>query len=123
MVKKINDEEKLIDGIGMQSHLDVNYPSINLYERAIKELSETGLKVQVNELDVTISDISEFGFERQAQYYSNIMDVIVKYSNSVTSVVFWGTTDDKSWCAMQCPLLFNSVYTAKPCFYSIVDGF
>jgi endo-1,4-beta-xylanase len=61
-------------------------------------------------------------FEEQAQYYSDIMDVIMKYRDSVSAVVFWGTTDDMSWRASKYPLLFNEDYTAKPCFYSIVDG-
>ena len=122
MVKEINAGEQLIDGIGMQSHLDVNYPPVDLYESAIKAFSELGVEVQVTELDVTTSDNSDLSFEKQAKYYSDIMDVILKYSEHVTAVVVWGTTDDKSWRAKQYPLLFNSDYTAKPCFYSIVDG-
>lgn len=50
-------------------------------------------------MDITTSDNSELGFEKQAKYYSNIMDAILKYSEHVTSVVVWGTTDDKSWSA------------------------
>ena len=46
----------------------------------------------------------------------------MKYSKFVSAVVVWGTTDDKSWRTAQCPLLFNGDYSAKPCFYSIVDG-
>ncbi|MBP3800506.1 MAG: endo-1,4-beta-xylanase [Clostridia bacterium] len=122
MVKEINAGEQLIDGIGMQSHLDVNYPPVDLYESAIKAFSELGVEVQVTELDVTTSDNSDLSFEKQAKYYSDIMDVILKYSEHVTAVVVWGTTDDKSWRAKQYPLLFNYDYTAKPCFYSIVDG-
>ena len=37
-------------------------------------------------------------------------------------MVFWGTTDDKSWRAAKTPLLFNENYTAKPSFYAIVEG-
>jgi endo-1,4-beta-xylanase len=122
MVKEVNEGEQLIDGIGLQSHLDVNFPGLSAYEKAIKLLSETGLDLQITELDATTQDTSEAGFERQAEYYSDIMDVIVKYSKSISAVVFWGTTDDQSWRADRCPLLFNEDYTAKPCFYSIVDG-
>ena len=122
MVKEVNDGEKLIDGIGLQSHLDVNFPGLSAYEKAVRLLSETGLDLQVTELDATTQDTSKSGFERQAQYYSDIMDVLVKYSKSISAVVIWGTTDDQSWRASRCPLLFNEDYTAKPCFYSIVDG-
>ena len=115
-------EKGLIDGIGMQSHLDVNFPSASMYEKALEKYASTGLDIQVTELDVTTSDTSEEGFKKQAQYYSDIMDAIVKYKDSVSAVIFWGVTDDSSWRASQCPLLFDADYKAKPAYYSITDG-
>ena len=124
IVDMANDLKKkgLIDGIGMQSHLDVGFPTASTYEKALKAFSETGLDVQITELDITTSDTSEAGFETQAQLYSDVMDACVKYADSVSAVVFWGTTDDKSWRASRCPLLFNEDFTAKPAYYAIIDG-
>ncbi|MDY4413682.1 MAG: endo-1,4-beta-xylanase [Ruminococcus sp.] len=124
IVKMANElkEKGLIDGIGMQSHLDVNFPGISAYKQALAKFAETGLDIQVTELDATTSDTSEAGFEKQAKYYSDIMDACVEYADHISAVVFWGTTDDKSWRASKSPLLFNEDYTAKPAFYSIVDG-
>lgn len=115
-------ERNLIDGIGMQSHLDVAFPSVSAYHKALAAFAATGLDIQVTELDATTSDLSEQGFETQAQYYSDIMDAIVEYKDNISAVVFWGTTDDMSWRAEKSPLLFNRDYTAKPAFYSIIDG-
>ncbi len=125
MVNMANElaADGLIDGIGMQSHLDVGFPTVSAYEKALSAFAATGLDIQVTELDITTSDTSEAGFETQAQVYSDIMDCLVKYSDSISAVVFWGTTDDMSWRKEKYPLLFNEDYTAKPCFYSIVDGF
>jgi endo-1,4-beta-xylanase len=50
------------------------------------------------------------------------MDLAVKYSDSISAVVIWGTTDDQSWRSSRLPVLFNEDYTAKPCYYSIIDG-
>jgi endo-1,4-beta-xylanase len=50
------------------------------------------------------------------------MDLAVKYSDSISAVVIWGTTDDQSWRSAKLPVLFNEDYTAKPCYYSIIDG-
>ena len=115
-------EKGLIDGIGMQSHLDVGFPTVSAYEKALDKFASTGLDIQVTELDITTSDLSEAGFEKQAEIYSGILDACVKYADSISAVVFWGTTDETSWRASRCPLLFNGDYTAKPAFYSIVDG-
>ncbi len=124
MVNMANDlkAKGLIDGIGMQSHLDVGFPTASTYKKALKAFAETGLDVQITELDITTSDLSESGFEKQAQLYSDVMDACVEYADSISAVVFWGTTDDKSWRASRCPLLFNEDFTAKPSYYSIIDG-
>ena len=125
MVEEINSDGHYIDGIGMQSHLDVRsgsdaFPAVNVYEKAVKAFTETGLDVQVTELDATVNDTDHFA--EQAQYYSDIMDVLVKYADKISAVVFWGTTDDQSWRASKTPLLFNEDYSAKESFYSIIDG-
>lgn len=118
--------EGLIDGIGMQSHLDVNFPSVSTYKKALAAFAETGLDIQVTELDATIGDGNSVPtdelFEKQAQYYSDIMDACLEYADNISAVVFWGTTDDKSWRASKYPLLFNEDFTAKSSFHSIVDG-
>lgn len=114
----------LIDGIGMQSHLDVRsgsdaFPSVSMYEAAVAKYAETGLDIQITELDATVNDEN---FEAQATYYKGIMDVAVKYAKHISAVVIWGTTDDRSWRSSKTPLLFNGDFTAKPAYYEIVKG-
>ncbi len=115
-------EKDLIDGIGMQAHLDVGFPTAAQFERAVEKYVSTGLDVQVTELDITTSDTSEAGLENQAQMYSDIMDACIKYADGISAVVFWGVTDDQSWRADRVPLLFDGQFQAKPSYYSIVDG-
>ena len=116
-----------IDGIGMQSHLDCRdnmqsaFPSVGMYEAAIKAYVGTGLDVQITELDVTVPEQngSKY-FDHQADYYKGIMDAIEKYKDNISAVIFWGVTDDNSWRAKQLPLLFDGNYQAKPAFDAIV---
>ena len=114
-------EKGLIDGIGMQSHLDVGFPTASAYEKALSKFASTGLDVQITELDITTSDTSEAGLEKQAQMYSDIFDLYVKYKDSISAVVIWGVTDDQSWRASRVPLLFDENFKAKPAFYAVVD--
>ena len=88
----------------------------------MEKYASTGLDIQVTELDVTTNDTSETGLETQAQYYSDIFDALVKYSDSISKVILWGVTDDQSWRASRLPLLFDENYKAKPAYYSIIDG-
>jgi len=119
----------VIDGIGCQSHLASNggsdaFPSVSVYEKAISAFVATGLDVQITELDATITrdQPTEANLEAQAQYYSDIMDVLVKYADGISAVVFWGVTDDQSWRDWGYPLLFDDQFQAKPAYYSIIDG-
>lgn len=115
-------EAGTIDGIGMQAHLDVGFPTAAQFEKAVAKYVSTGLDVQVTELDITTNDTSEAGLEKQAQMYSDIMDACVKHADGISAVVFWGVTDDQSWRADRVPLLFDEQFQAKPAFNAIVDG-
>ena len=122
-------EKGLIDGIGMQSHLDARqsldaaFPSVNAYKKALQTYSELGLDIQITELDATIPENSGDQYLGvQAEYYKGIVDAIYEYKDSISALIIWGVTDDQSWRAKQQPLLFDAEYKAKPAFYSIVDG-
>ena len=118
-----------IDGIGMQSHLDVRqsldaaFPSLGMYENALKKYTSLGLDVQITELDATVQEHSgDKYFDIQAKYYKGLFDLYEKYSDKISAVIFWGITDPKSWRASQNPLIFDKNFMAKPAFTSIVDG-
>ena len=122
-------EKGVIDGIGMQSHLDArqsldaSFPSVGMYNNALDTYAATGLDIQITELDATVPENSgDQYFDVQADYYKGIMDAIVAHKDNISAVVFWGITDDISWRAKQQPLLFDSEYKAKPAFYSIIEG-
>lgn len=119
----------LIDGIGMQSHLDARqsldaaFPSVAMYNRALDEYSKLGLDIQVTELDSTTPENpTEADFKVQADYYKGIFDAIYAHKDNVSAVIWWGITDDKSWRAKQYPLMFDEDYKAKPAYYQIMDG-
>ena len=118
-----------IDGIGMQSHLDVRqsldaaFPSLSMYENALKKYTSLGLDVQITELDATVQEHSDDKYyDVQAKYYKGLFDLYEKYADKISAVIFWGITDHKSWRASQNPLIFDKDFMAKPAFKSIVDG-
>ncbi len=119
----------VIDGIGMQSHLDVRqggdsaFPTANVYSKALDRYAETGLDIQVTELDATVPENSGTDyFEAQGEYYKSIFDAIIAHADNISAVIFWGIQDDRSWRASQQPLIFDAQSTAKPAFYSILES-
>ncbi len=113
----------LIDGIGMQSHLDVGYPDASLYRQAIDKFNSTGLEVQVTELDITQYD-NGGNLDRQTAAYESIMGQIVDAKRdgaNITAVVFWGITDATSWRSDGSPLLFDGNYSPKDSYYAVAN--
>lgn len=127
LAKKLKAEGTL-DGLGLQCHCDIPsiWPQAFQYDQMLTEMEKAGVDLQVTEMDATIcqrgNKPSSSDFEKQAKFYKDMFEVLKKHKDSISAVVFWGTTDDHSWRDWGYPLLFNEDYTAKTCFDSIIDG-
>ncbi len=63
-VKIVNDLKKRglrIDGIGMQSHIGMDYPSFDEYEKSIVDFAGTGCNVMITELDMSALPTVQWG--------------------------------------------------------------
>lgn len=110
-----------IDGMGMQSHIGLDYPDMGEYEKTIVALGNAGVNVMVTELDMTALPTVKFGAnvgdnvnfkEDQNPYPSGLPDNVSKewndkmagvfelykkHSDLISRVTFWGTYDGMSW--------------------------
>lgn len=109
-------EKGVIDGIGMQSHLDISYPNGQVYSTAVEKFLSTGLDVQITELDITSNNE-----EAQASLYKEIFSIAVKHADKIPAVTVWGTNDSISWRRNQNPLLFSGGYKPKKAYYSVME--
>lgn len=121
-------DEGLVDGMGMQSHLQLESPSANDYRAAVRRYGELGLQIQVTELDVFSPAISEKAMLRLAERYRTIFSILLEEKKAgranVTGVTFWGLQDEESWLTgfrrQECrPLLFEHGYRPKAAFYAV----
>ncbi len=122
----------LLDGVGMQSHWDMEFPSVDLFETALeKYASIDGIEIQLTEIDMHNNDDSEEGLKKQADRYKEFFDVITKMDResaaNITSVTFWGLKDGESWLSgmkgeTSYPLLFTDDMEKKPCYESILEA-
>lgn len=116
MAKKLK-EKGVIDGIGMQSHLGISFPSAQSYVSALEKFCATGLEVQITELDIGM-DNNEAA---QASLYKEVFSAAVKHSNSIPAVTFWGTHDSVSWIKNNKPLPFGDNYEEKMAYSAIMQ--
>lgn len=129
VVKKLYDK-KLIDGVGFQSHWEMNYPDTSMISDAMQKYSEIGdLEIQFTEVDMHNTDDSEEGLKKLADRYKEFFEMIVKADRegkaNVTSVTFWGLSDDVTWLTSlkgedSYPLLFDENHKKKACYDSVL---
>lgn len=126
MLSYINSGIKYCDGVGMQSHLDVDWPSPNFVGEAVQRFMNAGLEIQLTEIDVTINFRQDFyTLEDQADYYYELMSMLIskkEAGGNITGMTFWGLYDSVSWRASGQPLLFTGIDQPKPAYYSVIDA-
>ena len=125
IIKKIKElvKEGNIDGIGMQSHIGMSYPSIELYEEAFRKYDELGLEIHITELDIDQKSNSQENMLDLAQRYQDVFNLFKKLVNkgvNLTAVITWGISDSSSWIGGY-PNLFDTDYQAKDAFYAVAD--
>lgn len=123
MVKKLKEQGVQIDGIGMQCHIGLDYPSLSDFEASMEAFAALGVKVMITEMDLTVlpspsqrvgADVSA-SFEYQQKQnpytnglpdsvnvifekrYSDFFHLFLKHQDFVTRVTVWGVNDAMSW--------------------------
>lgn len=123
--------EKLVDGMGMQTHLLMDDPAMEEYEKAVTIYGATGLEIHVTELDIHNADPSEASMDALAMRYGQLFSILLRAKKSgaanVTSVTFWGLHDDASWLTgfrreKSYPMLFERGFKPKKAYYAVIEA-
>ena len=122
-------DKKLVDGMGMQSHLLMDHPDLDNYRTALEMYGATGLKINITELDMHNNDPGEESQHRLAERYAEFFRIYLDAKKSgkanITSVTFWNLLDENSWLSgfrreTSYPLLFQGKCAAKEAYYAVL---
>lgn len=123
MAKTLQEAGIRIDGIGMQGHLVMDFPSVDEFEKSIIAFSELGLKVMITELELSIlpspwqnvgADVAtSFEYQQSLNPYTDgvpaeaekvwedhflrFFNLFLKHSDKISRVTTWGIGDATSW--------------------------
>ncbi len=141
MVRELRASGVRVDGVGMQAHWNIEWPSAADIDATIKELAAENLLVKVSELDISVyardnhdtkvwqaavPDSPELE-RRLAARYKEIFRVFQDNAAVLDHVTFWGVTDEKSWLNYwpsrrnNYPLLFDARHEPKPSFHAVLE--
>ncbi len=136
MVKKMKDAGVPIDGIGMQGHYNIYFPSEEQLEKAIVRFKELVNHIHITELDLRMNQEMGGqlqGFSRgeakpipaymntlQTDQYARLFKVFRKHKDVIDCVTFWNLGDRDSWLGVNNhPLSFDENYRPKACYRAI----
>lgn len=133
MVNEFISENIPIDGIGLQMHLNYNWPSDSDIASALSDVANTGLLVHVSELDVRANpnnDITTLTNERAQLQADQFQRVSYHYTENVPAsqqygITIWGFRDQDSWRydgGKDWPLMYDNSFTKKPAYTGFADG-
>jgi endo-1,4-beta-xylanase len=123
LVKKLKAKGVPITGVGVQDHVQMDWPTADQIDATISEFGKLGMKVMITELDVDVlpqatpsqtADVSlnvaadpklnpypkklPDSVEQQlASRYADLFAAYAKHCGVVTRVTFWGVADGNSW--------------------------
>ena len=125
LIDFINEDGKICDGLGMQSHLNVSdNPTPDKYAQALEcfRINMPESEIQITELDAGGAEVSDAD---QAVYFDQIMGALMQSKakgNKITALVIWGLYDGLSWRYSSNPLPFNGLYSPKSSYYALIDA-
>lgn len=127
-------EAGLCDGVGMQSHYTMEYPTIASVKVAIQKYNQIdpgNIEIQLTELDIHNTYRTASGQKAVAARYQSLFEMLVdsrrNQNINITSVTFWGLTDSDSWLTgfrgeNSYPMLFGGDYAAKSSYFAVLGA-
>lgn len=110
-------EKGLLDGVGMQSHINADasgFSGTDNYIAAMKKYLSIGCDVQITELDIS-TESDKFTAQQQADKYKAIFQAAMDWNKDpssdgrVTAVCIWGPNDANTWIKSEnTPLLYDT---------------
>ena len=115
-------DEGLVDGIGIQGHIE--FSDVETILKDARIIHDAGIKCQITELDINCDGEKDFQKQKEA-YYTVVKTVLEENENDtmdVNAIIVWGVTDNTSWHSNRYPLMFDANYAKKPAYYGFLEA-
>jgi endo-1,4-beta-xylanase len=140
-----------IDGVGHETHNNINYPSTAAMVNAVNTVASSipNLDQQITEMDESVYTTTQVSnstacaasdynvtnggvvppsiLAEQGWLFAQYFNALRQLKGKLSAITFWGLADDDTWLStnpcshLDEPLPFNSGLQAKPAYWGIVD--
>ena len=136
-VRYIESRGAVIDGIGTQLHLNVNWTDTAGIKMMFQKLATTGKLIKITELDVAIANSENpespvaptaEQYARQAELYRFVAAMYNRYIPETRryGITVWGVSDNEKehqyWLTNDAPCLWDADYARKHAYKGFADG-
>nr|WP_320058184.1 endo-1,4-beta-xylanase [uncultured Bacteroides sp.] len=123
MVTQLKAKGIRIDAVGMQGHMQMDFPAVEEFEKSLLAFANAGVKVMITEMDMTMlpspkqnigADVgANFEYKKEMNPYPDTLpdslaqawnarmedffNLFLKHSDKISRVTVWGVTDADSW--------------------------
>ena len=132
-------EAGLLDGVGMQSYLNSDWPGVASVKTAIQNFAAAGLEIQLTELTYRVPDYNNptaEDYTKQGQNYQELMNMLIAEDTAgggtanITNVTFFGLIDNPYSVFGSNPKpdqdcwarLFDQNFKPKPAYYGVMNA-
>ena len=124
----------ICDGMGMQSHYLMDYPTLATVKVAIQKYNQIDpgkIEIQLTELDIHNTHRDAEAQQELANKYGMLFKMLTdckrNHKINITGVTFWGVTDADTWLTefrgeTSYPALFGSDYAAKSSYFAVLNA-
>jgi len=133
-----------IHGVGLQGHWAITEPSAEQLDKTLSRFAESGLKMQITELDISVypkehnartktaqdynTEFTSEKAQKQADAYRMCFALFRKYGRFLSGVTFWNISDRGSWLdnfpvrdRKDYPLLFDQNLQRKNAYDKVIS--
>ena len=123
LVKSLKSAGVRIDGVGLQGHVQLKWPTLDQVDKTLAAIGRLGVKAMITELDIDILPGPDLGGSAEvslrhaanpklnpysaglpddmqqtlARRYADLFSIYLKHRETLNRVTFWGVTDGDSW--------------------------
>ncbi len=108
LLERLAEADAMPDIFGMQSHMSVYWPPVEMIENSLRALAATGVRVAVSEFDMSVYDWTDTADRYggtlpeplalfQADRIARVLKLYRAHAAAIERVTHWGPFDDRNW--------------------------